>query len=286
MNIVSALWAGLVVGVILAFAQEATDSSIKTAEEAEALMLSPALGVIPFERLSWSQSRALAKNSKGSHLALSLTRNPNSSLSEAFRALGTAVLVPFRPVKTILVTSAQNGEGKTTTALNLAQALAQRKGPVLIMDCDLRKGELARAIGEKGHKGLTDVLSGQISISEALVAVQPNLWALPAGAAPPDSVAVLSSQEFAILLERAAERFEFVIIDSPPVLAVTDAAILSSLMDGVLLVAATGTTLRGGFVRTRRILEASGAKILGMAVNKLDPRRPGYGYSYAKYAYK
>jgi len=88
------------------------------------------------------------------------------------------------------------------------------------------------------------------------------------------------------LLERAAERFEFIIIDSPPVLAVTDAAILSSLIDGVLLVAASGITQRGGLVRTRRILEASGAKILGMAVNKLDPRRPGYGYPCRKYAYK
>ena len=90
----------------------------------------------------------------------------------------------------------------------------------------------------------------------------------------------------AILLERVAAHFELVIIDSPPVLAVTDAAILSSLVDGVLLVAASGTTPRGGLVRTRKILEASGARILGMAVNKLDPRRPNYGYSYSKYAYK
>ena len=90
----------------------------------------------------------------------------------------------------------------------------------------------------------------------------------------------------AIILERLAARFEFIIIDSPPVLAVTDAAILSGLVDGVLLVAASGATPRAGLVRTRRILEASGARILGMAVNKLDPRRPGYGYSYPKYAYK
>ena len=242
-------------------------------------MLAPALGVIPFERRSWLSARA-------GRLALSLTTDPNSSLSEAFRALGTAISIPSRPVKTLLVTSSQNGEGKTTTALNLAQALAQRKGPVLLMDCDLRKGGVAKAIGQKACKGLTAVLSGEVDMSHALLAVQPNLWVLPAGAVPADPVAVLASQEMTALLERVAARFELVIIDSPPVLAVTDAAILSGLVDGVLLVAASGTTTHGGLIRTRRILEAAGAKILGMAVNKLDPRRPGYGYSYSKYAYK
>jgi succinoglycan biosynthesis transport protein ExoP len=279
-NIVSAFWVGLILGVIGAFAQEAVDSSIKTAEEAEALMLTPALGVIPFEQGSWFKSR----NLKNNHLVLSLTKYPNSALSEAFRALGTAVSVPSRPVKTLLITSAQNGEGKTTTALNLAQALAQRKVPVLLIDCDLRKGGTALALGIENNKGLTDVLSGELDIPDVLHALEPNLWAIPAGAVLPDPVAMLASREMQILLERVAARFAFVIIDSPPVLAVTDAAILAGLVDGVLLVAASGSTPRGGLTRTRRILESSGARILGMAVNKLDTRRPGYGYSYSKYA--
>ena len=279
-NIVSAFWVGLIVGVIGAFAQEALDSSIKTAEEAEALMLTPALGVIPFEQGSWFKSRNLESN----QLALSLTKHPNSALSEAFRALGTAVSVPSRPVKTVLITSAQNGEGKTTTALNLAQALAQRKVPVLLIDCDLRKGGVAKAIGIENNKGLTAVLSGELDVPDVLHALEPNLWAIPSGAVLPNPVAMLASQEMEILLERVAARFAFVIIDSPPVLAVTDAAILAGLVDGVLLVAASGMTPRGGLIRTRRILESSGARILGMAVNKLDTRRPGYGYSYSKYA--
>ena len=279
-NIVSAFWVGLIVGVIGAFAQEALDSSIKTAEEAEALMLTPALGVIPFEQGSWFKSRNLESN----QLALSLTKHPNSALSEAFRALGTAVSVPSRPVKTVLITSAQNGEGKTTTALNLAQALAQRKVPVLLIDCDLRKGGVAKAIGIDNSKGLTAVLAGELDVPDVLHALEPNLWAIPSGAVLPNPVAMLASQEMEILLERVAARFAFVIIDSPPVLAVTDAAILAGLVDGVLLVAASGMTPRGGLIRTRRILEGSGARILGMAVNKLDTRRPGYGYSYSKYA--
>ena len=285
LNIVSAFWAGLIVGVIGAFAQEALDSSIKTAEEAEALILTPALGVIPFERGSWLKAWK-PKGLESSQLAMSLTKHPNSSLSEAFRALGTAFSVPSRPVKTLLITSAQNGEGKTTTALNLSQALAQRKVSVLLMDCDFRKGEVAKAIGLKNDKGLTAVLCGEMDVSDALLAVQPNLSVLAAGAVPANPVAMLASREMVTLLETVAARFDFVIIDSPPVLAVTDAAILSGLVDGVLLVAASGTTPRGGLVRTRSVLEASGAKILGLAVNKLDPRRPGHGYSDSTYAYK
>jgi Mrp family chromosome partitioning ATPase len=95
---------------------------------------------------------------------------------------------------------------------------------------------------------------------------------------------MLASREMETLLKGVSARFEFVIIDSPPILAVTDAAILSSLVDGVVLVAASGTTPRSALIRTRRILEASGARILGMAVNKLDMRRPGYGYTYSNYA--
>ena len=285
-NIVAAFWAGLIVGVIGAFAQEGMDSSIKTAEEAEALILTPALGVIPFERASWLKSRRLAKTPQSNEIALSLTNQPNSSLSEAFRALGTAISIPSRPIKTLLITSTQNGEGKTTTALNLAQALAQRKVSVLLMDCDLRKGEVAKALGLHNRKGLTAVLSGEMDLANALLALQANLSVLPAGPVPSNPVAMLASRPMAIILERLAARFEFIIIDSPPVLAVTDAAILSGLVDGVLLVAASGATPRAGLVRTRRILEASGARILGMAVNKLDPRRPGYGYSYSNYSYK
>lgn len=283
-NIVSAFWVGLIVGVIGAFAQEALDNSIKTAEEAEAATLTPALGVIPFERGSWLRARTLSGSAGTNQLALNLTKHPNSALSEAFRALGTAVSVPSRPVNSILITSAQKGEGKTTTALNLAQALAQRRVPVLLIDCDLRKGEVAKAIGITNAKGLTSVLSGELEIPDVLHALEPNLWAIPAGDISRDPVAMLASREMETLLKGVSARFEFVIIDSPPILAVTDAVVLSSLVDGVLLVTASGTTPRSALIRSRRILEASGARILGMAVNKLDMRRLGYGYTYSNYA--
>jgi capsular exopolysaccharide synthesis family protein len=289
LNIAIAFWAGMILGVMVAFAKEALDSSIKTAEEAEALIVTPALGIIPFERISGFLRRAISKKGGVDQLALTLTKRPNCSMSEAFRALGTAVCRPSNSIKTLLIASAQNGEGKTTTALNLAQALAQRKGPVLIMDCDLRKGGVAQALGIRNHKGLSNVLSGELDVSQVAqqYAPQPNLWVLTSGPVPFNPVRLLASQNMATLLDRLAESFEYVIIDSPPVLAVTDAAILSCLVDGVLLVAASGSTERGGLVRTRRILVGAGARILGIAVNKLDPRSPGYGnYAYSHYVYK
>ena len=282
LNITLALWAGLVLGVMGAFALEAVSSSIQTAEEAEALMGMPALGTIPFERRSWFATKSLSTKNGADRLALSLTRHPNSSLSEAFRALGTFVTMPSSSIKTLLVTSSHSGEGKTTTALNLAQALAQRKGPVVIVDCDLRKGGVARALGVENREGVSSILSGERKVSEVLRhMLQKNLWVLTSGPVPQNPVSLLASPNMATLLENLSTYFECVVIDSPPVLAVTDAAILSRLVDGVLLVAASNVTPRGGLVRTRRILSAVGARILGMSLNKLDPRRPGYGhYSY------
>jgi len=282
LNVVLALWAGLILGVIGAFAREAVSSSIKTAEEAEALMGMPALGIIPFEHRPWYKTRALSRKNGGDRLALSLTKHPTSSLAEAFRALGTFVSMPSSSVKTLLITSSHAGEGKTTTALNLAQALAQRKGPVLLMDCDLRKGGVARALGIENNEGVSTILSGERNVSEVLRnCLQKNLWVLTSGPVPSNPVGLLAGPNMAPLLKSLSSFFECIIIDSPPVLAVTDAAILASAVDGVLLVAASDTTPRGGLVRARRVLVTAGARILGMSLNKLDPRRPGYGnYSY------
>ena len=281
LNIAVALWAGLFLGILAAFARDRLDSSIRTAEEAEALTVTPALAVIPLERKSWFAMRALPKKGRHWHLTRTLTEQPTSSLSEAFRALGTAVSVPSQPAKTLLITSAQNGEGKTVTALNLAQALAQRMSPVLIIDGDMRKGTVARALGIENDKGLSTVLSGVHDFSEAIQIHGPKLWVLPSGPVPRNPVELLASQAMKNLLEHLGANFRHVIIDSPPVLAVTDATILSSLADGVLLVAASGSTPRAGLVRARRILGNAGARILGVTMNKLNQR----SHSYQSYGY-
>jgi capsular exopolysaccharide synthesis family protein len=211
-------------------------------------------------------------------LALALTKHPHSSLSEAFRALGTAISVPSNLCKTVLVTSAENGVGKTMTALNLGQALAQRRGSVLVMDCDLRRGGVAEALGIGNARGVSSVLSGKHQLSDVLhrYQSQKNLWILPSGPIAVNPAELLASPEMPALLSQLTSQFSCIIIDSPPVLAVTDGTILATMADGVLLVAATGSTSRSGLIRTRKLLASAGAKILGLVVNKVDPRFQSY----------
>ncbi|MGE5204076.1 MAG: GumC family protein, partial [Chlamydiota bacterium] len=298
LNIALGLVAGLVLGVMGAFAQEGLDRSVNSADQIESLLFAPALAVIPLDRSSRAAAHGLMekwqnrqpRNALRGKVALTVVHRPKSVLAESYRALRTAVLLSSTPgaPKTVLVTSAHMGEGKTVTALNLAQAMAQRKGPVLIMDCDLRKGSVGGALEISAEKGVSTVLTGTHSLEEAVqqYPLQPNLWVLPCGPVPPNPAELLGSDSMAELWRELSGRYEHIIIDSPPVLLVTDATILSSLADGVILVAESGKTPRAALLRTRRILDDAGARILGVALNKLDQRRGGYyDYGYYRYGY-
>lgn len=297
LNIGLGLLAGVVLGVMAAFVQEGLDCSVNSADQIETLLFAPALAVIPLDRAA-RPARALSARWPGhpaasrhrGEVALTVCRRPKSVLAESYRALRTAVLLSSAPraPRSVLVTSAHMGEGKTVTALNLAQALAQRKGPVLIVDCDLRKGGVARALGLSAEKGISTVLTGADALEDALqqYAPQPSLWVLPCGPVPPNPAELLASDRMAELWKELSGRYEHLVIDSPPVLLVTDATILSTLADGVVLVAESGKTPRGALLRTRRILDDAGARILGVALNKLDQRHGGYyDYGYYRYGY-
>jgi polysaccharide biosynthesis transport protein len=272
---------------MLAFAQDGLDTSIRSAEEAESLSLTPALGVIPFERISSLKARRLIGADKASIMALALTKRPRSSMSEAFRALGTAISVPHNSPKTVLVTSGEDGVGKTVSAVNLWQVLSHLRGPALIMDCDLRKGGVAEALGIRNDRGVSSVLLGKYPLPDVLhqYGSQQDLWILPSGPLAANPAELLASPKMQALLNEVTARFSCVIIDSPPVLAVTDATILAPMADAVLLVAASGGTPRSGLIRTQKLLTRSGAKILGLVVNKVDPRfqsYQAYGYHNSK----
>jgi capsular exopolysaccharide synthesis family protein len=302
LNIALGFLAGVVLGVMGAFAQEGLDNSINTAEEVESLLMMPTLAVVPLQRGTDSAGRMVAgtrwalktrenrsSRSAGSqNIALCISESPQSVLAEAYRALRTSILLSLatNPPKVILVTSAQTGEGKTATALNLAQSLAQRKGEVVIVDGDLRKGGIAKTLGLENKKGISTVLTGGDKLEDALqlCTLQPNLWVLPSGPVPPNPAELVGSERMAELCRELAARFEHVIIDSPPVLIVTDATVMAGLADGVVLIAESGKTHRAGLMRTRAILENAGAHILGVVLNKLDFRREGYyGYGYGYY---
>ncbi len=303
LNIGLGLLAGLVLGVMLAFAQEGIDHSVKTAEDVETMLMTPALAVVPLQRsvepAKWALTRENwavkvrgreSRKLSNAKVALAVTEKPQSVLAEAYRALRTSILLSLapNPPKMLLIASSQAGEGKTSTALNLAQSLAQRKGDIVIVDGDLRKGGIARALGIDNTKGMSTVLTGSDKLNDALGQFPPlpNLWVLPSGPMPPNPAELIGSDRMAELLKELSERFEHVIIDSPPVLVVTDGTILAGLVDGVVLVAESGRTHRAALMRTRAILENAGARILGVVLNKLDMQREGYyGYGYGYYHY-
>ena len=287
-NLAAGLLVGLILGVTLAFVQEALDSSVRTTEEAERLVNAPALAVIPSEA-DGCRRRQLASghplNAPGPNgVGLAVLKRPSSPLAESFRSLRTSVLLSTapRPPQTLLVTSAQVGEGKTSTATNLAMSFAQRGGPVLIVDADLRRPSVAKTLGVANEKGLSSFLTGAHSLDEVLIQYErvPNLWILPAGPRPPDPAELLSSHMMEATLKDLLKRFTQIVIDSPPLLLVTDAVVLSAMVDGVILVVASGTTARGALTRAHRILENAGSRVLGMVLNKVDMRFDTYYGSY------
>ena len=291
-NIAVGLLIGMIVGITLGFVQEALDSSVRTTEEAERLINAPALAVIPSEsdghrREAQSAGRSLSPVGPNG-VGLAVLKRPSSVLAESFRSLRTSVLLSTapRPPQSLLITSAQVGEGKTSIASNLAMSFAQRGGAVLIVDADLRRPCIAKTMGIPNEKGLSSFLTGAHSLDEVLIQYErvPNLWVLPAGPRPPDPAELLSSHMMEATLKDLLKRFTHIVIDSPPLLLVTDAVVLSAMVDGVILVVSSGSTTRGALSRAHRILENAGSRVLGMVLNKVDMRFDTYyGYYYGPY---
>jgi capsular exopolysaccharide synthesis family protein len=291
LNIALGLIAGLVIGVTIAFVQEDLDYSIKTTEEVERLIGAPSLAVIPRVGSTGSRlyglSKARDRTAENAAPARAILENPNSILAESYRALRTSVLFSRapRPPKTVLVTSPQPNEGKTCTSLNLALALARQGARVLIIDADLRKPDIAESLGVDNGTGLSGVLTGAYSLESSLRQVEMplDLSVLAAGPRPPNPSELLSSPAMERILRELNERFDHIVLDSPPLLMVTDATILSTLVDGVILVVESGLTSRDALLRAHKTIKISGGRVLGVVLNKVNLRQNGYNRYYAKY---
>jgi capsular exopolysaccharide synthesis family protein len=186
----------------------------------------------------------------------------------------------------LLITSSQPREGKSCTSLNLALGLAQRGVPVAIVDADMRRPSIEKGLGfAENGAGLSSLLSGAHSLDQVLRQFEavPNLWVLPAGPQPPNPADLLASPTMENVLQQLRGRFEHVVLDSAPLLLVTDPTILSRLVDGVVLVVESGVTVRRALVRAHKILESAGGRILGTVVNKWDARNEGYYGYYGSY---
>ncbi|HLK06215.1 MAG TPA: polysaccharide biosynthesis tyrosine autokinase [Candidatus Acidoferrum sp.] len=295
-NIALAFIVGLFGGVGLALLREYLDNTVKTPDDVETLARLPSLAVVPaFADSSSNGRRGLLKgvssNGHDKRIELVAQHLPKSQMSEAFRALRTALLLSQadHPPQTILVTSALPREGKTTAAANLAVTLAQLGDRTLLIDADLRKPGVGRLLNltDGKYAGLSSYLAGVSSLD--LVTVPhpaiPNLAAIPTGPLPPNPADLLSSHKMADALAELRTKFKFIVIDSPPIMAATDAVILSVLVDGVLLVVRSGETPKEAFTRTRDLLNSVKCRMLGVVLNAVDSSAPDYYYSYRYYPY-
>ncbi len=290
-NIIVALLISLAAGVGLAFLLDYLDDSIKTSDDIGRHLGLPTLALIPFT--SGAEKRKLNQltgngASESSSLALIATGDKRSAMVEAYRHLRTSLLFSSagKPPQTILVTSAQPSEGKTTTAINTAITLAQSGAEVLIIDCDLRRPRLHKHFGVANVNGLTSYLSSDKNPESLIQSSRdlPNLKVITSGPIPPNPAELLSSNEMKNLLQYLKGTYKHIIIDSPPAIFFTDAAILSMIVDGVILVTLAG---KSSIYLTRRFkqrLGSIGARIYGVVLNgiratSLEYDYYGYGYS-------
>ena len=286
-NIALAFLVGLVGGIGLALMREYLDNTVKTPDDIETLARLPSLAVVPqFADANGNGNRkrllpGISTNGHDKRIELVAQHLPKSQMSEAFRALRTSLLLsqPGRPPQVILVTSALPREGKTTAAANLAVTLAQLGDRTVLVDADLRKPGVGRLLnmGNGKYAGLSSYLAGVSSLDLVTVPhpVIPNLAAIPTGPLPPNPADLLSSNKLAEAIAELRTKFKFVVIDSPPVMAATDAVILSVQTDGVLLVVRSGETPKEAFTRTRDLLSSVKCHILGVVLNAVDSGAPG-----------
>jgi len=295
-NITLAFLVGLVGGIGLALLREYLDNTVKSPDDIEALARLPSLAVVPqFSGSSGGNRRGFLPSFSGNghekRMELVAQHLPKSQISEAFRALRTSILLSQadHPPQVILVTSALPREGKTTVAANLAVTLAQLGDSTVLVDADLRKPGIGRLLnlGPGKYAGLSSYLAGASSLD--LVSVPhpsiPNLVAIPTGPLPPNPADLLSSHRLAEGIAELRTKFKFVVMDSPPIMAATDAVIVSVHSDGVLLVVRSGETPKAAFARTRDLLNNVKCRVLGVVLNAVDPGAPDYYYSYRYYPY-
>jgi capsular exopolysaccharide synthesis family protein len=272
-NIGLAVALGLITGAGVAALRESLDTTIRAAETLAKAAGAPVLGAIPFD-------------GKADRSPLMIEGSAQSTRAEAMRQLRTNLqfVNVDRPLESLVVTSAVPGEGKSTTVCNLGIAFAEAGKRVILVDADLRRPKLAEYLGMEGAVGLTNVLAGQVGIGDAL---QPwggsGLWVLPSGYVPPNPTELLASRNMADLLTALGSGFDVIIIDTPPLLPVTDAAVMATVADGCLLVSRHGKTTVPQATAAAGALAAVGAQLHGCVLN-MAPRKGAGAYTYYSYA--
>jgi polysaccharide biosynthesis transport protein len=286
-NLAFALALGLSTGIGLAFLLESMDNTVRTPEQAQTISALPSLGMIPLgsrstREMSGNQKLALASSKEAVELVTQ--SRPRSQMAESYRALRTSLLLTFAggPPTVILITSALPEEGKTTTSVNCAIVLAQKGTRVLLIDADLRRPSIHKTLGMGPKIGLSNVLTGAATLQQAIIpsTILPELFILPAGTPPPNPAELLASAKMKNVLAELRKQYDHIVIDSPPTLSVTDAVVMSTDADAVVLVIRSGHTTKPALRRARDILLQVNARVCGVLVNAVDLSSPDYYYHY------
>jgi capsular exopolysaccharide synthesis family protein len=281
LNIFLGIVFGLFMGIVVAFTFEFLDNTLKSPEDIRNYLNVPYLGPVP----SFDIDRDDIENPE-----LITQYSPKSTASESYRGIRTSLLFSSadRPPKVILVTSAGPSEGKTLTSTNLAITMAQAGSRVVIVDCDMRKPKVHKMFGIGRDKGMSSVLvSNELeSILQDVIIHSdiPNLDVIPCGPIPPNPSEIIGSQKMSRIMEKLQEQYDRIIVDSPPITAVTDSAVLAKFVDGVMLVVHAGVTPRQVVKTGLEQVQGVDANVLGAVLNDVDTGKESY-YYYQYYYY-
>lgn len=275
-NIVIGFGAGLLVALGMAFLLDYLDQSIKSDAE-----LTERLGLLPLAHIAFV---AAGKGGRAELVAL----DGQSPASEAYKALRTSLMFSTidRELKTVVVTSSGPGEGKSRTAANLAVVLAGAGHKTLLIDADFRRPSMRRIFGRLRDVGFANLILEDAGENEAITPVEnvPNLWMITAGPIPPNPSELLGSGRVRELMARLRGAFAYVILDTPPVNAVTDAAILAAAADATILVVEQGRTTFPALEHAKQLMDRVGARTVGVVMNKVRSSGRAYRYDYGSYA--
>jgi capsular exopolysaccharide synthesis family protein len=279
---------GLLGGLGLAYAAEAADKSFRTPEEIRRRLGLPIVGHIPYLASLGGRSQLPVPDGAILDPLLYAFHKPRSSEAEAFRGVRTALYFSTHGERhqVIQITSPDGGDGKTTIAANLAISMAQSGQKTVLIDADFRKPRQQRIFGISSGIGLAGVLEGQAEVADEIRSTNiPGLSILPCGFPPPNPAELLTGPRLNELLNVLRDRYDFILIDTPPILAVTDPCVVAPRVDGVLLVIRLSSKARPHAERAREILATLGARVLGVLVNGMDSAGHASPYGYGHYGY-
>jgi capsular exopolysaccharide synthesis family protein len=310
-NLSLAAMLGLALGICIALARDYWDMSVTTVQEVEQLDLLPVLGTLPLIQTPSPQRHLIARmrrrllpgatlengiaekrqeDAGGLQLsAASIDLPANPMAAEDVRTICASLLLSRsgRPPRTLLVTSAAPGEGKTTLAAALARTLADTGAGTLLVDCDVRRGRLDSMFGIASDGGLTLFLAGHLVPAPTIHATaHDSLFVVTAGPSAPNPPALLGSDRMKAFLTEMTSSFQFVILDAPPVMPLADARVLAQMVEGIILVVRAGQTQKSMIRRACRFVEAAGGTVLGAVLNGIDDHGPDWSYHYYRDGYR